>query len=181
MIAPYINVSKLDVGKRQLETAIKLFLTDADPISIHTLSAAAQEVFNCLLKKQGSGVSFIEKSIKEFVEPGKQEEIKKHFASSKNFFKHANNDSDGVHKFYFKLTEWFLWDTCNMYKSLTGESPELVSVFLIWFYSAHRDVLITDLAKQQLFDKLLKSFSLTSDNKSKFLELLPELVVLQNK
>ena len=35
-----ITVSKLDAAKRQLETVIRLYFFDGDPVSIHTLTSA---------------------------------------------------------------------------------------------------------------------------------------------
>jgi hypothetical protein len=38
------KVSKLDAAKRQLETVIRLYFSNGDPVSIHTLTAAAYNV-----------------------------------------------------------------------------------------------------------------------------------------
>ena len=42
-------ISKLDAAKRQLEMAIKLYFNDDDPISIHTLASASEEILMKLL------------------------------------------------------------------------------------------------------------------------------------
>src|SRR5438128_1514480 len=39
-----IQVTKLDAVRRQLETAIILWFHDGDPVSIHTLAAAAYQI-----------------------------------------------------------------------------------------------------------------------------------------
>jgi len=41
-----IKVSKLDAARRQLETAIRLYFSEADPISIHALMSAAYQGVN---------------------------------------------------------------------------------------------------------------------------------------
>ena len=46
-------VSKLEAGKRQLETAITLYFNYGDPVSIHSLSAAAYVIFRDLNKRRG--------------------------------------------------------------------------------------------------------------------------------
>src|SRR5882762_2358461 len=46
-------LEKLDVVKRQLETAIMLFFADGDPVSIHTLACAAHGVVRDLNRFMG--------------------------------------------------------------------------------------------------------------------------------
>ena len=43
-----VTLSKLDVARRQLETAIRLYFYDGDFVSTHTLAAAACKVLNDL-------------------------------------------------------------------------------------------------------------------------------------
>jgi hypothetical protein len=50
---PTLKVSKTDAAKRQLETAIRLWFFSADPVSIHTLAAAAHQILHDLGKKRG--------------------------------------------------------------------------------------------------------------------------------
>jgi hypothetical protein len=47
------KVSKLDAAKRQLETAIRLYFSDGDPVSIHTLTAAAYNILRDVTKQKG--------------------------------------------------------------------------------------------------------------------------------
>ena len=46
---PVEKVPKLDAAKRQLRTGIILFFEDADTVSVHTLTSAAQELLRDLL------------------------------------------------------------------------------------------------------------------------------------
>jgi hypothetical protein len=45
---PTLKVSKTDVAKRQIETAIRLWFFSGDPVSIHTLAAAAHQILHDL-------------------------------------------------------------------------------------------------------------------------------------
>ena len=49
---PKMYVSKLDAAKRQLDIAINLFFKNSDPISIHTLTAAAYEILAVIAKHE---------------------------------------------------------------------------------------------------------------------------------
>lgn len=41
------------VARSQLLTALKLFFEDADPVSVHTLAGAAQEILESLCREAG--------------------------------------------------------------------------------------------------------------------------------
>ena len=173
--APYINVSKLDVAKRQLETAITLFLTNSDPISIHALSAAANEVLGKLIKKQNLTPSIITEGIEKFIKPEKKQEFFKKIKEAPNFFKHADKDADEIYKFHFKTSEYLLFDACIMYEILTKEKTPLVFVFYIWFYSAHSNILLNK------GTETLYNLGLNPENRLEFLNLLPDIIKLKNK
>jgi hypothetical protein len=51
--AAKITVTKLDAAKRQLRTALRLWFDDGDPVSIHTLLAAAHEIIHTLYRRKG--------------------------------------------------------------------------------------------------------------------------------
>ena len=51
-----VSVTKLNAAERQLETAILLYFSDKDPVSIHTLCCAAYEVVHALNKRQNSPI-----------------------------------------------------------------------------------------------------------------------------
>jgi hypothetical protein len=54
-----LRLTKLDAARRQLRSAIVMFLEGRDPVSIYTLASAAQDVLRSLLKAKGKeGVAF---------------------------------------------------------------------------------------------------------------------------
>jgi hypothetical protein len=48
-----LPVSKFDAARRQLETAIRLYFFQGDPISIHTLASAAAQILQDLSGHRG--------------------------------------------------------------------------------------------------------------------------------
>jgi hypothetical protein len=48
------TVSKIEAALRQLETAIQLYFSDGDPISVHTLTAAAYNVLRDVTARTGT-------------------------------------------------------------------------------------------------------------------------------
>jgi hypothetical protein len=47
-----IRLGKVDVARRQPQTAITLWFTEGDPVSVHTLVFAAYEVFHFVSKSR---------------------------------------------------------------------------------------------------------------------------------
>jgi hypothetical protein len=47
-----LALTKVDVARRQLQTAITLWFTNGDPVSVHTLAAAAHEIIHTVTKKR---------------------------------------------------------------------------------------------------------------------------------
>ena len=65
-----IKVSKLDAARRQLETAIKLYFVFGDPISIHTLSAAAYNVIRDLNTKKDGDPLLMKDELLNYIKEG---------------------------------------------------------------------------------------------------------------
>jgi hypothetical protein len=100
-----INVTKLDAAKRQLRTAITLWFMEEDPVSVHTLIAAAHELTHSLFRKRGfSGLLYDNKLIKEEY----RAELAKRLKGFAAFFKHAQRDPDAEIEFDPTLNEGLL-------------------------------------------------------------------------
>jgi len=165
----YVHISKLDAAKRQLEIAIRLFLSYSDIVVIHTLTAAAYNVLRDLGKKQG-----IETIIKDYGLKRIREEYRKEFLNevnkAENFFKHADRDGDKILKFPVGATEYLLWDACVTYEKITGEKLPLIAVFNAWFIGNHPNVII-DGNYKTLVNEAMAGLDL--QDRSQFLNLLP--------
>lgn len=88
---PEIKLTKLDVACRQVRTAIRLWFTDGDPVSIHALAFAAHEIIHRLYKLRGlRDLLFDSDWIKDEYRSEWGRSLKKHGG----FFKHADTDPD---------------------------------------------------------------------------------------
>jgi hypothetical protein len=122
-------VTKLDAARRQLETAISLYFHDGDPVSAHTLAAAARQVIEDLnTKSAGTPMMQDDPSIV----PEYKKAVKKLFADAENFFKHAKRDPTDTHFFVPQLTEAFILDATEKYVELAHERRPLFDVFFYW-------------------------------------------------
>ena len=133
-----IELSKFDVAERQLLQAIKLFFQEEDPVSIHTLSEAANQVFSDIGGEFGA-ISFIRNS--DLIKKNKKKEWLRYMFKSRNFFKHANSDKDAIHKFKSEFNDFSLLDGINMYSTIKKKwTPETLA-FQIWFGATYPNLL----------------------------------------
>ncbi|MBI2070045.1 MAG: hypothetical protein HYT79_05525 [Elusimicrobia bacterium] len=98
-------LTKLDVAKRQLETAVTLYFNDADPVSIHTLTCASHEVLVTLNKEAGNSPTIMSDSL---INEQYKEEFRGWLKEARNFFKHADRDPKGIFTFYPDINDYFL-------------------------------------------------------------------------
>lgn len=134
----YIEISKIDVAKRQIETAIILYFNNLDFVSIYSLSYSAKTVLEDVSKKQSieTPVDIMLKNIKK----SKHKEFLKIYRDPANFFKHADRDASTLLKFHYKITDMILWEAVSLYYGLVNDLPPLFRVFNLWFAINHIDV-----------------------------------------
>lgn len=128
-----LHISKLDAARRQLETAIRLYFNDCDPVSIHTLTAASYNIVRDINRSARGTKLIIKEQLIERVVPEHQKEVRNKLNEAENFFKHADNDPTGVLQFSPSLTELMIWEACMAYFQLSGEQLILAKVFNAWF------------------------------------------------
>jgi hypothetical protein len=124
-----IRLTKLDCARRQIETAILLFFEDIDPVSYHTLTAAAYEILRGLNFKV-KGEPMMRDS--ELVHPESRKEWKKIHSEAENFFKHATEDPTDTFRLDPRLTGIMLAECVWKYWELSKEPHQLMKMFLLF-------------------------------------------------
>lgn len=137
-----LKISKLNAAKRQLETAIRLYFCNGDPVSIHTVAAASYTVLRDVTEKSGADPMLIKGHFLEMVKPEYKKEFLKKVNEAENFFKHADNDHQATLEFEPELTELHMIDACAQYRKLTGHEPIVFAVYRAWFTMHHPDAFI---------------------------------------
>ncbi len=136
-----ISISKLDAARRQLETSVRLYFSNEDPISIHTMASAAFAVLEDIGKSQGLEVRHSRSSLLEMAKPGREKEMQFYIKRHENFFKHANRDPDANIDFNPAVTEWVIFDAIAVYARLTSEQTPLMKTFNGWWQYTYRHLL----------------------------------------
>lgn len=124
-----MQLRKIDAATSQLETAIRLYFSDGDPVSIHTLACAACDLIRDMGRSLGhEGLTAKEWSL-EYVKPEYRGEVRALLAASQNFFKHADRDPTAVLDFNPDEPRARILDGCNAFKTLTLDVTPLMQLF----------------------------------------------------
>ena len=143
-----ITITKLEAAQRQLHTAITLWFTGGDPVSIHTLAYAAYEVIHAVSKQLNPNrrdLLFDSFVVKDEYRAEFNILLKKHA----NFFKHANKQREDMIEFAPVLTDLFIifgivgLGTCSILPS------DETAAFLGWL-QIHQHDFLTDKGREAL-------------------------------
>ncbi len=137
-----VRLTKLDIARRHLGTALWLFLEDLDPVSVHTLAGAGSELAEHLARDVGRS-PFIEHVLQTNVEMTAQA----YYALARqyyNAFKHVTKpggvlrDDDALLAgFDDKQNDALLFVAWTDLSTASGSSPVEAQVFQAWFYASY--------------------------------------------
>lgn len=132
-------LTKVDVARRQLATAIELFFAGRDIVSVYSLATNSWEVIDVLCRK--AGIASFSVQARENVPDGK--DLKRYINSPyRNFFKHAETDSDEIlPPLPDSQVEGVLFLAVEDYIRLNGKSPVQLQVFQLWYLAKHPEKL----------------------------------------
>jgi hypothetical protein len=128
-----IKITKLEAARRQLETAITLYFSGGDPVSTHTLASAAAEILKGLNDVAKGTPMLLDLEASGAIRPDKLKLARKAFRNPQNFFKHADEDPEGVLDFHPEIPSGFIIAGVEKYRELSGENPPIMRVFAFWF------------------------------------------------
>jgi hypothetical protein len=151
---PNLVVSKLEAARRQLETAIVLYFNEGDPVSIHTLTAAAYNVIRDINEKRSGLPMVIKGYFLDYIKPEFVPMMKKKINEAETFFKHAQKDPDETLTFNPDTTQLLILDACNTYRSLADERVPTFLVFGFWIMLKYPKVYTMPPEFKAAYDKL---------------------------
>lgn len=127
-----LRLTKPEAARRQLETAVEMWFHGGEPISIHTLAAAAHRVVHDVAEHRGLEGAALTDAKRLSAWGYHPQEYKKAIRKSETFFKHALNDPDEVHDFSEDETQFILWSAIDCYHRLASDKSPLLSQFMAW-------------------------------------------------
>lgn len=137
------SLTKMDVARRQLVTAIRLLFDGGDLVSIYSLAANAWEVIDALCTR--GGVESISNQARMHVPKGA--DLKTNYVNSpyRNFFKHADRDPDAIlHSFDESNVDSVIFLGVEDYLRLVKKSPVEFQIFQLWYLAANVEKVSAD-------------------------------------
>jgi hypothetical protein len=122
-----VVVTKPSVATSQLETAIKLWFEEGDPVSIHTLAVAAHDCFDALTTFAGK-MSLHREWIKTQSEKNQQ-----WAREPQNFFKHGHRYPKARLHYVPYYAELLIYDGCLCFEHLAKKMRPLMEAFMTRF------------------------------------------------
>ena len=127
-----VTLEKLAVARRQIDTAIWLWFSGGDVVSIVTLSGAALGVMDGLFREHKKGrrpFPFGEKDTPKGMTPTDARNMIK---AAENFAKHARDDHDKSFDYRFDEVTAYLYCAVVAYFNFTGKHEPLTLHGLFW-------------------------------------------------
>jgi len=156
-----MTLTKLEVARKQLIVAIRLFFCESDPISIETLAGAANGVLRGLAAAKG-----IQSPIHDtdLIKPEYKKEWISKLHESQNFFKHADRDSDASLDFNPEWIKFVILEACILIRQISQDanSPLLKEciLFEIWFANSYPQYL----KDPEIFNSFMSQYNIKSAN-----------------
>jgi len=129
-----MRVSKVQIAKSQIETAIQLFFGKMDPFSVLTLAGAGEEILGNLLSRQQKK-NFLAVMSETAAQHGlnlDSRAVASVANAARNALKHAKNDSEDDLQFDPEGATIMLMRATINYQLLVGELTDGMEEFLAW-------------------------------------------------
>jgi hypothetical protein len=157
-----MKLDKTEIARRQLGTALALFLEDSDPVSVHTLACAGCEIAEHLTRKAGEE-PFSTHALLTFPDLD-HGEIRRLQNQYWNAFKHAQTrdgiereDSELLERFGDEVNDHTLFVGWHDYMLAVGALPMEAQIFQAWYFALYPEKLNPEVdtrIHQQLFPML---------------------------
>ena len=164
---PPIKIGKLEAARRQLLSAIRIYFANGEPVSIHTLAAAAFEILDDL-DNHGADTGTMFDHTEKYIKPGYVDTFRKLLRRPQNFFKHADQDPDDILEFYPSAAAALIWAASEKYYELAKDDCLELAAFRAWTMIRNPDVLLPPYRQQ--VEQLGLSADFTRDMRPQYFE-----------
>lgn len=174
------KLTRREVAGRELVTAIQLFFNDGDPVVVHLIAAACEDI--CVPIVRGKGQKPFRDEIEEMVRPEYLESWRLRQKAPYNFFKHGGANPDEELDFFDpRMNDMKLMSACYDYLRAFGNIPMPATVFMGW-HLAEYPQLLTDYGAK-LFGRITDEFKGLDQNDRLNLarKLLPAAAIIERE
>ena len=158
-----LELLKAEVARRQLGTALSLFIEDCDPVSVHSLACAGGEIADALAKRTGK-TAFAEHAMQcnPQLTPKQLADIKNKYWNAFKYFEdrkgELREDKELLNEFNDEVNDHVLFIGWHDLMLATAAMPIEAQVFQAWYFSMYPEKLNADFPIEKIdrFFPLLK-------------------------
>jgi len=178
-----IKLTKIDVSRSQLETAIKLFFLGQDIVSIHTLTNATHQVLYDIAHSKMIKSTLIDE-VKIYIKSEHWKDYNKIVRKAGNYFKHADNDLNETLEFSLEESEFLIFDSILLYIRISKDVTSSMSSFMAWFYLKYPNTInptsLEDMKYKYVILETKKNNTMNPSDKLKFFDLITQIEEYKN-
>jgi len=139
----FVRVNKKEAAMAQLTAAMIIWFQGGDPVSIHTLAAAAHDCFYWMVKHEHK-----ESILREWMSR-QSKGLQKRIADAQNFFKHGHKWLKGEIEYPVIHGEMLMFDSLVCYGMLfdVATTPAVFCLYGVRFGLENADILERDLGR----------------------------------
>lgn len=142
-LQPRTIISKEEAARRQIETAIGLYLCDDDAVSVHVLGNTASAILTAVCRTKG--IQPFRDAFISYVKPQYQKLANTKMNEAYNYFKHADRDAEAnLENFDDRRNGMLLFSCCQDYQKAFGKLPSSLLVFFWWFVAANPEIMLPE-------------------------------------
>jgi hypothetical protein len=131
------TIPKLDAARRQLFAAIGMHFDRQDPLAVHTVSSAANEILRQLAARLDIPALIQDHP---WLRPERREEFRRILRTPANFLKHADKDPDGSLEFFPTGTHLQMFESADLLMRMSGTIPPECGLFVTWCWLRYPDL-----------------------------------------
>jgi hypothetical protein len=132
-----ITCTKCEAAVRQLDVAIGLLFTDADPLALRTLAGAAYGILADFAEKQNRGSSWRTKMIED--SGLSRKDALQVLNAAQNYLKHADRDTEATLSFDEEENDHLIFVASLECGSLGHTLSDSMLAFQVWYLALYPD------------------------------------------
>lgn len=169
------TITKPEAARRHLDAAIRLFFEGRDALAVHTLAAAAQGILRDIARATGAEHQSILQDHPQ-IPPERRREWISAINAPRNFFKHADNDPNGVLEFDAAKNEYLLLDAVLLYGTVVNDYLSSASVYIGWYTTKNSNLRVA-ISNNQIGDYAVRN-GISPEDGERFLELIDAQILI---
>jgi len=129
--AAKLQVTKLQIAQREIDTCADLYFSNGDPVSTHLLISAAHEILGVFDKRYLKTGMFFDQA-EQHVKPEMLEEYRSLMKTPSTGSKHGAKDLNAMVELPWHLNEMLMFSAIEKYQELTKRPTPKMLLLRIW-------------------------------------------------